>query len=52
MTHLNKESRLSRKETCQSQRSDVQDDNFGEEEERFSKYYDTKPVENKENTVS
>lgn len=44
-------SRVSRRETYPSQRSDVHDDNFGEEKD-FSKYYETKTVENKENAVS
>lgn len=45
------ESRVSRRETYRSPRSDVQDDNFGKEKDRFSKYNDSKPVENKDNTV-
>uniref|UniRef100_A0A8W8L4L3 Uncharacterized protein n=1 Tax=Magallana gigas TaxID=29159 RepID=A0A8W8L4L3_MAGGI len=44
------ESHVFSRGTCQSPRSDVQDNNFGEEKDRFSKYYETKPVENNENT--
>lgn len=46
------ESHVFSRGTCRSPRSDVQDNNFGEEKDRFSKYYETKPVENNENTES